>query len=167
MKYYYFSNDTKKPESQFNQIMVDLDHGIDIQILLGPNIDDHLANKIAAIGQPVYMDIAVGGLVDEKIKTINSLIDNLAEEVNILVNVSNLTITSVYETINTILSNKNLSSIKIMLYEDEYMDYDYDYALNEQEWNRLIVYCYDHNVNLSWKGEAAGYRYSKYLNEIN
>lgn len=156
---YFIGNDVKN--SEFDDILFDLDYKLPVKIVCGESINFDIANKISALGQPVFVK---GNLWnDGKRITVENLVNNSIECVIIELRVDKSRLDNVYRTIREISSNPVLRVAKICLIEE--ID-DMNNILTDQKWNELLVTCYDHNLSMCWGYDANTSRYSAYLNEI-
>ncbi len=145
----------------FDLALFDIDHKVEIRIECGPNINFNDANKIAALGQPVF----VKAFSNEGIKeTVANLVTHDAKCVIVELPISAFGLSSgkVYEFIGTYLSDSRFDGSKLCLINAEHMTY----IVDDDQWNTLIVHCYDHMVPLCWAYNAANARYTQYLQSI-
>ena len=160
MKNYYIGG--KVSESKLESILFDIDNGAAVKLISGRGVNFETANKLAAFGLPVFMK---GNMWDEhKAATAENLLNSSAECVIVEMTVSKQLLDTVYKAISEIESNSKLWPLKICLVEP--IGIDPNDVVSDQEWNELIVMCYDHNLCMCWEHDAAGNRYSAYLKEV-
>lgn len=157
MKHYYFNG--KESEGRFGDVMRDTDNKIEVKILIGQNVDMDLANKIAALGQPVFAQ-------DLFVESITNMLQNSVECMVLELDVNLKTLSHVIDAITELETNPALFGTFLCLTELNCGDEDYE-PIADQTWNEIIVRCADHGIPMCWSGDAAGYRFSKYLKEIN
>lgn len=159
MKHYTFSNGEK--QEKYEEALMAIEHGVDVTIKVFVELDRDTACKVAALGQPVFLDTWFWycGVND----TLEHLTEFAPEDVVVNLHVNDRTIEDIYKIISNIEANPKLMKVKVSLIEP-IMEEPTGY-LSDQAWNELIVMCYDHNINLNWGAESAGYRYVNYLKE--
>ena len=146
----------------FDLILFDIDHKVDVKIICGPNINNNDANKIAALGLPVFVKRAA---VDSGVKeTVENLVNNEAECVVIELPISalGLHLGRVYEFVYEYITERSYAGTKLCLIDAM----STPHIVTDDQWNSLIVHCIDNNISLCWAYDAAGARYTKYLRSI-
>lgn len=145
----------------FDLMLFDIDNKVEIKITCGAGISNNDANKIAALGQPLF----VRASIDEGVKsTIENLMNNSADYVLIELPVSamGLSMGNVYGFISCYNEDKSFNGTSICLIDAQ----STPYLVTDDQWNNLIVHCLDHDIQLCWSYDAAGARYTNYLRSI-
>lgn len=152
----------KLDQKAFDSILLDIDNGIDIVIECGPNIDPDDANKIAGLGRTVFVTATDDPGIKETIE--NLMLYPLQDViVEVPVSAKGIKTGKVYEFISDYISDRRFDGTRLSLVDVQ----NAKHLVKDDQWNCLIVHCYDHGINLYWEQNAAVKRYSKYLWSIS
>lgn len=159
MKTYQISNMTT--EETFNEILLAIDHGVEVTIKVGAELEQPIACKTAALGQPVFFDCHFWYAGAKE--TLENMLAYSPEDLIVNIYVQDGNHEEILKMIYEIVMDPKLADLKVCLIEPK-LD-DPSRYLDEQKWNELIVSCLDHRANLCWNYESASYRYVNYLRE--
>jgi hypothetical protein len=152
----------KVDSAVYDDILFDIDHGVEVEITCGPGISLEDANKIAALGQPVNVKAYHGDAIAD---TVANLVSNSPECVIVDLTISSigLSIGNTRQFLNDYMSDPRFAGSKLRLVNSNSTP---NAPVPSSTWNNIIVTCLDHGVVLCWNGHAASDRYTEYLKSI-
>lgn len=150
-KYYLYG---KIDNEEYDQILLDIDNGIEVKLTVASDVSEDDIVKIAALGQPIFISAKPDTLDFAK-----RILAYDPECVVIELPITKQSFQDSVEFLQELATNPSLKKVSVLLM-------DPDKSVSEIDWNILIINCLDHGINLCWQYESATGRYSEYLRSI-
>jgi len=152
----------KIAERTYDSILKDIDKGKNPKITVGLGLSCEDINKIASLDLPIHVR---GENWNRELSNTTVLLhQNSSECVLIDFLVTKNSIKRIYEVVEELINNAHLFGTKLLLRE-----WPLDFLrIHAEEWNRLIVSCLDHGIEMCWDSDkfAATHRYEDYFRNI-